>query len=406
MEYDRSEIKVGLVLVVGIVLLIAFFAIINRWTAGEEWRASARFAQVKGLKRGASVQYAGVRCGQVAELRYVTVPHPEGEKLVTRVELVLAIDADVPLSDKDVAFIDRSLTGEVVVEIEPGPGNHNEPGQDVILMAKEVPTFASLMETVKVRLDEISDFAQAQRPVVEEALDNFRDTFANGREAAGRLAELLADEGELEQVLSELREFAAAADDTLDENRQALNSAVENASDFFAQARKTIEELSPGLSTSAASLEDVTARVQEFLSEHGPELGDAADHLAQLSQRLDALVADGQPRVEATLEDLRQTAATVRVTVEDLRRNPWKLVLRPLGEDAYTQNLFDTARELVLTTAELARTAEHLDRLRTLDLSEADDARVAAALESVAARLARSAALQEELWEALKSGRR
>ena len=407
MQYDRSEIKVGLLLVAGVVLLVAFFAVINRWAVGERRRATAVFATVKGLKKEASVQYAGRRAGWVEDLRYVQVPAPEPGRSVTRVELLLAIDAEVPLTDRDVAYIDRSLTGEVVVEIQPRPGTPLEPDQEATLASKEVPTFASLMEKADRTVTDISAFAKEQRPVVAEALTNFRDTFGRARAAAGQLESLLAEDGgELHQAIVEAAEFAASARTLLEENRQPLSEAVANARDFFARLQALSAELEPELTSSARALREVSARLETFFQEQGPAISQTVTNLHQLSQDLSGLLAENRTRIGAGLEDLRRTAATVRVTVEDLRRNPWKLVLRPLGEDAYTQNLYDTARELVLSAAELARTAEQLERLRGEVPSADTQARLAEALESVRAALERSAALQQELWETLRARRR
>ena len=393
MEYDRSEIRVGLVLLAGLVLLVVFFAIINRWTVGEHQEAKALFANVMGLNEDASVQYAGRRAGWVKELGYEQVESPAGDGVITRVAAVLAVAADVPLTDADVAYIDRSLTGEVVVEIEPGPGTVFTPGAVIALKSKEVPTLASLMEESESTLAELATFVETQRPVMEETLVSVRDAF-------GRMSDLLAsEEGELHQALTEIRQAAAEARAILEENREALGQVLTNAADLVAETREVVTELRPDLSASVSSFKDTMARVS-------------------------ALVDESQPRLEATLEDTRQTAATlraavedlgweahqiaanVRVTVEDLHRNPWKVIFRPLGEDTHTQALFDAARQLVLSSSELARTAEQLERVRATELSPANQARVADLIENVEKSLERSAALQEELWETLKSAPR
>jgi len=399
MEYNRSEIKVGLLLVAGLLLLVVFFAVINRWSVAEHWEVTAVFTNVMGLKRDAGVQYAGRLAGWVDDLRYLQVRDAETGKNVTHVELVLAVAADVPLTDKDVAHIERSLTGEVVVEIQPGPGTPYQPGKTVTLTSKEVPTFALLMEEMDKTMLDVSRFAKEQRPVLEEALANFRDTFARTR------ALLAQEEGELRPALVQFRRFAETATALLDENRKPVQEAIASAGDVFARARSLTKELEPGLKDSTDALQDITTRLRTFLSERGPELGDTVSNLRELSENLNQLITTNRPRVGATLEDLRRTAANIRMTVEDLRRNPWKLVLRPLGSDAYTQNIYDTARSLVLSAGELARTAEQLERLSLEEPSAAEQARIDATLEDLRQRLERSAALQEELWGTLKKPR-
>ena len=406
MDYDRSEVKVGLVLLVGILLLVTFFAVINRWAVGEHWQVTTTFANVMGVSRDAIVQYAGRPAGWVKELQYVQGVDPENGQPVARVQLVLAVDRSVPLTTEDLAYIDRSLTGEVVVEIEPHPGTRCTVGEPVVLPSKEVPSFAAVMEGLDQTVTGLSSFAKEQRPVVQEALANLRDTFAHAQVATAELETLLAgDKSELRQAIQEFRQFAATGRQVLDENRESLSRTIAGAGDLFTRFQSLLADLEPKLKGSADGLQDVTGKLQAFLDEHGVEVTDTVANFRQLSQDLSELVADNRTRITETLADLRETAATVRATVEDLRRNPWKLVVRPLKEDVYTQNLYDTARALVESSGELARAAEELETLRTGARSAEDQTRMEATLQAVREELARSAALQEELWQRLKTGR-
>jgi len=236
MEYDRSEVRVGLVLVVGIVLLVTFFAVINRWTVGEQWRVTTKFSDVMGVDREAIVQYAGRRAGKVEDLQYVQEPEHEGGQPVTRVQLVLAVDGSVPLTDKDLVYIDRSLTGEVVVQIEPHPGTRCTFGKPVVLPSKEVPTFASLMERVDQTITVLGSFAKDERPVVEDALTSFRDTFTQAKEM-------------------------------LAENSDSLHRTVADAGDLFAQLQPLVKDLGPKVKSSVEDFQDVIGRLQALLKE-------------------------------------------------------------------------------------------------------------------------------------------
>jgi ABC-type transporter Mla subunit MlaD len=399
-------VKVGLVLVVGILLLVTFFAVINRWAVGEHWRVTTTFANVMGVDRDASVQYGGRRAGWVEDLQYTEQVDPKSGESVARVALVLAVDRNVPLTEKDLVYVDRSLTGEVVVEIDPHPGTRCTFGKPVVLPSKEVPTFAALMEGFDQTLTGLSSFAKAERPVVEEALANLRDTFAHAQVATTQLEELLGGEkSDLRQALQEFRQFAATGREVLTENRESLGHAIAAAGDLFTQLQSLLTDLEPKIKASADGLQDVTGRLQTFLTEHGSTITDTVANFRQLSQDLSELLASNRTRITETLADLRQTAASVRVTVEDLQRNPWKLVVRPLKEDTYTQNLYDTARALVLTSRELARAAEELQQLRQAVRSPEGEAEVEATLQAIRKQLERSTALQEQLWERLKAGR-
>lgn len=405
MDYSRSEVKVGLVLVVGILLLVTFFAVINRWAVGEHWRVTTTFANVMGVDRDASVQYGGRRAGWVEDLQYTEQVDATSGESVARVALVLAVDRNVPLTTKDLVYIDRSLTGEVVVEIQPQPGPPCTFGEAVTLPSKEVPTFAALMEGLDQTVTALGSFAKEQRPVVEEALANLRDTFAHARVATTELEALLGgDQSEVRQAFQEFRQFAATGREVLEKNRESLSRTIASAEELFGHLQSLLADMDPRIKSSVDGLADVTSRLQTFLDKHGSDITETIGNFRQLSQDASELLADNRTGIAETIADLRETARTVRVTVEDLRRNPWKLVVRPLKEDVYTQNLYDTARALVAASGELARAAEELETLRTGVRSAADQARLEAALQAIREELDRDAALQEELWQRLKAG--
>jgi ABC-type transporter Mla subunit MlaD len=292
----------------------------------------------------------------------------------------------------------------VVVEIQPGAGQAFTPGQPVALQAREVPSFASILEKVSDGVDEVRAFAQAERPVVEESLGNLRDGLGNFRDGAGRLNELLDPEtGGLPRTLADARDLLGSLKDTVAENRESLGQTVADAKELTGKLRSDYEALQPRLQSAATSLDEVGKSLSDFFAQHGDELGRTAASLSTASRRIETLLQVNGTRIDAIFEDLRHTAATVRTTVDDLERNPWKLVARPLKKDDYTQNLYDTARSLVMSTRELVRVAEELDRLKA-EYPSAEQERLEKALQAVRQELDRSAELQEQLWRALKAG--
>ncbi len=112
-RFTRVEIAVGTFVALGLVAL-AYLAVslgeLRLWRA-ERYTVTARFASVGDLKPGAAVKLAGVRIGEVGNIRlrdYVA-------------EVQLHLQPGVPLPDDTIASIRTSgLLGEQYVSLEPG----------------------------------------------------------------------------------------------------------------------------------------------------------------------------------------------------------------------------------------------------------------------------------------------
>jgi len=119
-RHPGLEWKVGLFILTALVLLGAMiFAVRGYHTLTPGYTVKVLLHAAGGITRGAPVQFAGVKVGEV---QAVTVARAEGEAL-PRVTLTIWLSRDLTIRADDRAQIAMlGLLGEKYVEIEPGAG--------------------------------------------------------------------------------------------------------------------------------------------------------------------------------------------------------------------------------------------------------------------------------------------
>jgi len=113
----KMEMKVGIFVFVGLVLLFVFILSIGgfrTWTSG--YKVNFTFHFVNGVKLGAPVRYAGVDVGEVKRINFITKPgEPE------KIELACWIKKEVNIPMDSTIWVNTlGLLGEKYVEIMPG----------------------------------------------------------------------------------------------------------------------------------------------------------------------------------------------------------------------------------------------------------------------------------------------
>lgn len=114
----RLELKVGIFVFLGLMILVTFVLLIGdfkTWALG--YKINFIFNFVNGVKVGAPVRFAGVDVGEVKDIKFIFAP---GEQK-TKVKIVgwVKKDAKIP-SDSTVWVNTLGLLGEKYVEIMPG----------------------------------------------------------------------------------------------------------------------------------------------------------------------------------------------------------------------------------------------------------------------------------------------
>ncbi len=126
MERGRLEFVVGVFVLIGVVCLGYLAIKLGKLelVGGNYYELQADFSSTSGLKKGASVEIAGVEVGRVK-----TIGLKEDQAKV-----VLAIDEGIPIYNDAIASIKtRGIIGEKFMELSPGgAGEKLGPGGTII----------------------------------------------------------------------------------------------------------------------------------------------------------------------------------------------------------------------------------------------------------------------------------
>ena len=115
---SRMELKVGIFVFIGFIILTAFVLLIGNFkTWGSTRRIRFVFNFVNGIKDGAPIRFAGVDVGEVRDIRFFFSPEEQKEK----VELSGLVRSEIKIpSDSKVWVNTLGLLGEKYVELMPG----------------------------------------------------------------------------------------------------------------------------------------------------------------------------------------------------------------------------------------------------------------------------------------------
>ena len=147
----KLELKVGIFVFVGLVILVTFVLLIGdfkTWTSGYPIKFIFNF--INGVRVGAPVRFAGVDIGEVKEISFIFIP----QEAKTKVQLVGWVKKNIKIPfDSLVSVNTLGLLGEKYIEIMPGKdysrfitinqvlvGVDPIPMQEVTQLAKSIAT--------------------------------------------------------------------------------------------------------------------------------------------------------------------------------------------------------------------------------------------------------------------------
>lgn len=152
---SRLELKVGIFVFIGLVILTIFILMIGDIkTWGGSKKINFIFNFVNGVKLGAPVRYAGVDVGEVKNI--VFVPFPEEKKTRVKVIGLIRNDINVPV-DSTVWVNTLGLLGEKYIEIIPGKNYTDFIGDNSDLIGRDPVAMHEVAENINQLITKIKN---------------------------------------------------------------------------------------------------------------------------------------------------------------------------------------------------------------------------------------------------------
>jgi phospholipid/cholesterol/gamma-HCH transport system substrate-binding protein len=320
-NFTATEIKAGLLVIVSVVIVVAFFAAIRGCRPRDENARSyhASFTDISGLNQNADVRFGGVKVGQVTAIE----PDPNNRAMI---QVTAVVEGGVPVNTASVASIAQiTLTAEKHLEISTGDPAAELVADGGVLAAYtssggfiDIPDLEGMVVRMEALLDSVTQLmggepvGGAKRDIVDfaEVAASLQQTFDESTGAVREVSGLIADNREgLSEVIERLAALESTATGLMEEinamiteNRAPLNGTLVNLQKLTDDAAERLEELLVSLTVTLQHFQDMGGNASDLLDAQRPTIEGILLNLEETTRNL--------RRLSGTLAD--QPSALVR----------------------------------------------------------------------------------------------
>jgi len=318
-----SEVRVGVITVLAILLMAAYVFYIRGYrAAADTYRIRVTFQDARGLQRGDPVRMVGVKIGEVATVEI---------NMQLKADVTLTVDKRYELYHNYRFQIATSgLIQERFVEVIPGPPSpyveKMKDGSSVEGVLQ--PSLSDLVAVGAQVLDNLNRTSRSLNVVLtdQEILSGMREalqSFSRAAQAASRLAATTATLADASQpdVLATLQQLRAASEDlsvvTAEfRTRLAQGTALNDLEETARYARETAANAARVSSALAGVADD--PHVQDRLRSTLSAIHDAAQSAKQVGEDLEVFSAElrkaapAVPKLAAEAEEAAGAASAIR----------------------------------------------------------------------------------------------
>jgi phospholipid/cholesterol/gamma-HCH transport system substrate-binding protein len=192
---SRLELKVGIFVFIGLIILSVFVVRIGNLNTGVSgYQANFIFNFVNGVRTGAPVRFGGVDIGEVKSLKFILSPLEQK----TQVQIVSWLKTDVRIPSDSAVWINTlGLLGEKYVEIMPGKDYANCLSEN-----------GTLIGTDPIPMQEVTELAKGIATRLQGTLSNLDESIVKLKNKEGTVGKLLYDDAiykELEAFVQDLK---------------------------------------------------------------------------------------------------------------------------------------------------------------------------------------------------------
>ncbi len=301
MQVFRSEIRVGLLVLISFVLFVIGIFVVSdiRSLWDKKKTLNILFEYADGITAGAPVWYAGFEVGGVKEIRIAP-------GVADRIVLTVKISPDARVRKDSRAEI-RSLgmMGAKYVEITPGSPDSPELHSGDTIEGRTPASLSQIIETGGKVASGLVGLVQEAKDLVYEVRTEYavRETIQN---ANALILQVKRDSADLGPIMKNMRQVSAEGGKELvsliKEVRDTNKGVQQRLQTIETELTKTLGQAGRGFSEAEEAVKDV----RSILSSNEDNIGSLIAHLDETTQNLEALS-------------------------EDLRHHPWKVVWKADG---------------------------------------------------------------------------
>jgi phospholipid/cholesterol/gamma-HCH transport system substrate-binding protein len=336
MEYFRQQIKVGALLFATLVLLV--LAALSVGNLGS-WLAPKRqytvlFRNSSLLPAGAIVSYAGLPVGQVVGFRMRSVEERQQQHAEYAVAVDVQVRASVPVRDDSrVEMKTDGMIGDRYVDILPGMGAPLAPDGTLVgsaggldgLFEAFAGTGGDVAGLFTAEQQLLADDSQPNSlPSILASLQHLLTVLPSYLPSLMTTVETLAQQTQqdITSISQSAKALLAQLDETVAENRAGLKHLIRDLSITLDDTRQALNTAQSLLSESQTRLPQTLDHLQALLRGIQENREDLAARLDELLAHMDSVVVQNDRNVFETIENLRQMTDHLEATAKLVRANP------------------------------------------------------------------------------------
>jgi phospholipid/cholesterol/gamma-HCH transport system substrate-binding protein len=301
MQVFRSEIKVGLLVLISFILFVIGVFIVSdvRSLWSKQKTLTLLFPYADGITKGSPVWYAGFEVGAVKDVRIA-------QGVADRIAITIAVSPDARVrKDSHTEIRSMGMMGAKYVEISPGSADSPELASGETLEGKGPASMSEILETGQQVAARLLNLVQEANSLVSEVRTQYalKDTVAN---ANGMITQF-------RQQISELGPIMKNVQHVTGEGGKELVSLVRDLRDTNRDLQKRLVNVESGLTKTL----DLVGR--GFSEAEGTVHG------------VRSFFNTNEDRFSSLLEHLNETSRNLEALSEDLRFHPWKVVWKEDG---------------------------------------------------------------------------
>lgn len=289
-DQKKTEIKVGIIVLLGLIVLIALFTWAkNLRVFSEQHVLTIRFDSVAGLEQGDPVTVNGVRKGFVEEIKV------DGNYAIVNINIApeIKLKKDAVFS---VSMLD--LMGGKKVEVQPGTSSEElnlKAVQEGVFHA-DIPAVMAMLGSVQTDLINIIKEVQVTLTSMNKVLTD--EEFNK----------------QMKTSLTNLSDISRKLNLMIDENRTNIKTIAENTADLTSETSQFIKENKENIKTSLNEVKEVMKSANSLLV----KLNSLADETTSGKNNLGKLMYDEQIINDLKIS-LQQVKDLTKILVEQLQ---------------------------------------------------------------------------------------
>jgi ABC-type transporter Mla subunit MlaD len=330
----------------------------------------------RGLKNGSDVSVGGQSVGQVKKVEFEKDAQTGAP---TGILVDMAIDKQTVLYKNATVYQLKPLLGDVsaidIPNVGSPPAPRLEPGgmvdgsvappsflQQAGWGDKQRTQLQGVMDSVERSSKNIEDVTATVKTHADPTFKAVNDTAADIRSVAGDVKTRI---NEWSPMVTSTLKNADQLSSSLLATGKLLDEGLEKAKAFISDVQALLRDNGPRVTSTLKNTDELTTKLNtELYAQVQATMTDAQNGLrefARAGQSISTFIAEQAPELRLTMANARLASDQLKLTMTEVRRNPWRLLYQPGKKELERELLYDAARDYATAVSDLHAASASLE---------------------------------------------